>query len=421
MKPTMVKWFAPFLVALPVALIGRMLGWGAVPIFVLALVAIVPLAGIIGHFTDELTTYFGDRAGGLLDATFGNAPELIIGLLLVLNVFNVVDSQDIVKALIIGSVVSNALFVLGTAIFVGAVRNGRMTFSADAAGSYASMLALAVAGLALPALAVFLGNDTVKLSHTEDQIHLSVVVSIILLLSYGAYLMATIFNVGQKPHPRRQRVAPARAEAVEADRAAAMATLGMSVAGEHPDVPETEVEHLVAAEEDDEARAARLRAENRRGKGRHIAGSLVMLAIATMLTVVASILLVGSMDEVIHGTALTPFFVGFILLPFITNAVEQIGAINSALENRMEETMAIAAGSGVQVALLVGGVLCLLSVAVGHPITLVFTKVELIIVTLVTFVYALVSLDGETTWLEGLQLIAFYLMVAATAFFIPGE
>jgi calcium/proton exchanger cax len=235
--------------------------------------------------------------------------------------------------------------------------------------------------------------------------------------------MASIFNVGQKPHPRRQRgmrAAPARAHEAQADRAATMATLGMSVAGEHPDVPETEVEQLVAAEENDEARAARLRAENRRGKGRHIAGSLAMLAIATALTVVASILLVGSMDEVIRGTALTPFFVGFILLPFITNAVEQIGAINSAFENRMEETMAIAAGSGVQVALLVAGVLCLLSVLVGHPITLVFTKVELIIVTLVTFVYALVSLDGETTWLEGLQLIAFYLMVAATAFFIPG-
>jgi Ca2+:H+ antiporter len=423
--PTMVKWFAPFLIALPVALVGQALGWGAVPIFVLALIAIVPLAGIIGHFTDELTKYVGERAGGLLDATFGNAPEIIIGFLLIINVFQVVDSADIVKALIVGSVVSNALFVLGTAILIGALRNGRMTFSADAAGSYASMLALAVAGLALPALAVFLGNDTVKLTRFEDQVRLSVVVAVILLVSYGAYLLASIFNIGQKPHPRRTggraAVQSGAAESEQADRAAAMATLGMSVAPDHPDVPETEVEQLVAAEEDDEARAVRLRRESRRGKGRLILGSLVMLVFATALTVVASILLVSSMDEVIHGTALTPFFVGFILLPFITNAVEQIGAINSAFENRMEETMAIAAGSGVQVALLVAGLLCLLSVLFGHPITLVFTKVELIVVTLVTFVYALVSLDGETTWLEGLQLIAFYLMVAATAFFIPGE
>ncbi len=421
----MVKWFTPFLFALPVALLGHLLGWGAGPIFVLALIAIIPLAGIIGHFTDRLTDYVGERAGGLLDATFGNAPELIIGFLLIINVFHVVGSQEIVKALIVGSVVSNALFVLGTAILIGALRNGRMTFSADAAGSYASMLALAVAGLALPALAVFLGNDTVKLTRVEDQVRLSVVVAVILLFSYFAYLAASIFNVGQKAHPRRQKgrraAQSASTEAEQADEAAAMATLGMSVAEAHPDVPETEVEQLVAAEEDDEARAARQRAENRRGKGGLIARSFLMLALATVLTVVASILLVGSMDEVIRGTALTPFFVGFILLPFITNAVEQIGAINSAFENRMEETMAIAAGSGVQVALLVAGLLCLISVLIGNPITLVFTKVELIVVTLVTFVYALVSLDGETTWLEGLQLIAFYLMVAATAFFIPGD
>ncbi|HEV2236889.1 MAG TPA: hypothetical protein VGR57_09550, partial [Ktedonobacterales bacterium] len=315
----------------------------------------------------------------------------------------------------------------GTSILIGALRNGRMTFSADAAGSYASMLALAVAGLALPALAVFLGNDTVKLTHFEDQVHLSVVVAIILLLSYGAYLAATIFHVGQKPHPPRKNgkigksgQKAAASEAERADLAVAMATLGIAVANDDPGAPETEVEQLVTAEEDDEARAARLRAEKRRGKGRLIAGSLAMLGIATVLTVVASVVMVSEMDQVIRGTALTPFFVGFILLPFITNAVEQIGAINSAFEDKMEETMAIAAGSGVQVALFVAGLLCLISVVVGNPITLVFTKIELIVVTLVTFVYALVSLDGETTWLEGLQLIAFYLMVAATAFFIPG-
>ncbi len=164
----------------------------------------------------------------------------------------------------------------------------------------------------------------------------------------------------------------------------------------------------------------RLRRDKRRGHGREIVLALIILVVATAFTVIASIILVNKMDTVIKRTALTPFFVGFILLPFITNAVEQTGAISAAFENRMEETMAVAAGSGVQVALFVAGALCLASLLIGNPIDLVFTKVELIIVALVTFVYALVSLDGETTWLEGLQLIAFYLMVAATAFFLPG-
>ncbi|HEX9414609.1 MAG TPA: hypothetical protein VF916_13975 [Ktedonobacterales bacterium] len=418
----MLKWLAPLLVALPVAVLGEFLGWGATLVFVLALIAVVPLAGIIGHYTDRLTEYIGEVAGGLLDATFGNAPELIIGVLLIANVFPVVGAQDIVKALIIGSVVSNALFVLGTSVLIGALRNGRMTFSADRAGSYASMLALAVAGLSLPALAVFFGNDAVKLTRSEDKIHLSVVVAVILLLSYAAYLAATLFHVGERGHGASgaDGERPGAAESKAERTADQTAELGTPVLGEHPAAPETEVERMVAAEEDDAAVQRRLRRDKRRGHGREIVLALIILVVATAFTVIASIILVNKMDTVIKRTALTPFFVGFILLPFITNAVEQTGAISAAFENRMEETMAVAAGSGVQVALFVAGALCLASLLIGNPIDLVFTKVELIIVALVTFVYALVSLDGETTWLEGLQLIAFYLMVAATAFFLPG-
>jgi Ca2+:H+ antiporter len=426
----MAKWLSPLVIALPAALVGELLGWPALWIFVLALIALVPLAGIIGYFTDQLCEYVGDVAGGLLDATFGNAPEIIIGALLIAGVFRVVDALDIVRALIIGSVVSNALFVLGSSIFVGALRNGRMTFSANRAGGYASMLALAVAGLALPALAVLVGNisaegSPVKLTSIADQVHLSVVVAVVLLVSYFAYLAATIFHVGERAHPLRKKgkPEPAAQAAAEEAKAEREAELGTPVlVGDHLSVPETEVEQLVDAEEDDEARERRVLREKRRGNGRRIAGSLVLVLIATLLTVVASVVMVQQMNTVIVNTVLTPFFVGFILLPFITNAVEHLGSISSAFENRMEETMAIAAGSSVQMVLLVGPLLVLFSVALGqaHPLTMVFSKLELIIVTLVTFVYALISLDGETTWLEGLQLVAFYAMVAATAFFLPG-
>ncbi|GAC1450096.1 MAG: hypothetical protein PVSMB4_08750 [Ktedonobacterales bacterium] len=424
----MLRWLSILLITLPLALVGKLLGWRDLVVFALAMVSLIPLAGAIGHYTEQLGEYVGEVAGGLLDATFGNAPEIIIGLLLIAGVFQVVDSPIIVKALIIGSIVSNALFVLGSSIFVGALRNGRMTFSADRAGGYASMLALAVAGLALPALAVFLGNNGVKLEAPEDQQHLSTVVAIVLLLTYAAYLAATIFNVGERAHPakRKQHRKAARqtqvSEASEASEAEHNATLGTPVLGEHPTAPETEVERLVAAEEDDDAKSRRLRREKRRGHGREIAGAVFMVVVATTLTVIASVVLLSVTDTVIRRTALTPFFVGFILLPFITNAVEQMGAISAAVQDRMEETMAIAAGSGVQMALLVAPVLMLGSLALGHPLEhgLVFNKLELIVVLLVTFVYALVSLDGETTWLEGLQLVAFYSMVAATAFFIPG-
>lgn len=406
------KWLNPLILALPAAMIGLMLGWRPALIFGLSALALIPLAGMIGHYADQLSEYLGDVAGGLLNATFGNAPEIIIGVLLLLDVFYGGDATGIVQALIIGSIISNALLVLGLSIFLGASRNGRLTFSAVNAGGYASMLALAVAALALPALAVFLGNADVRVSKLEDQVHLSVVVAIVMLFSYFAYLAATIFHVGERD--RAGGAAPA--VAVEAGSAG----LGVPVLGEHPSVPETEVERLVDAQEHDAAgERAELRAK-RKGQRRRIGGTLVMLFVATGLTVVASIVLVSVMKTVIDRTVLTPFFVGLIVLPFITNAVEAFGSIRAAWNGRMEETMAIAAGSSVQVALLVGPLLALFSVVFGlaFPMTMVFSKIELIIVTLVTFVYALISLDGETTWLEGLQLVAFYAMVAATAFFL---
>ncbi len=435
----MLRWLSVLLVALPAALLGEVLGWRPAVIFVLALVSLIPLAGVISEYTEKMGDYLGDVVGGLLDATFGNAPEIIIGLLLIANVFNIVDSGVIVKALIIGSIVSNALFVLGSSTFVGAIRNGRMKFSADRAGSYASMLALAVVGLALPALAVSLGNNGARLTSGPVQLELSAVVSVVLLVCYGAYLAATIFGVGERAHPKkgRGREANPGEGAREEAKAERDATLGTPVLGDHPtdihwmsSAPETEVERLVAAEELDEDAERRALREKRRGHGREIAVALLIVAVATAFTVVASVLLLSETDVVIRRTSLTPFFVGFILLPIVTNAVEQMGAIVAAVQNRMEQTMAVAAGSGVQMALLVAPLLMLASLALGHPLAegtgsgtvygLIFSKLELVVVTLVTFVYALVSLDGETTWLEGLQLIAFYAMVAATAFFLPG-
>src|SRR5690242_12041026 len=142
----MLKWLSFFLIALPAALAGTLLGWRPALVFGLALISLVPLAALIGKYTERLSDYFGGVVGGLLDATFGNAPEIIIGILLIVNtvfIGSASETAEIVQALIIGSIVSNALFVLGSSVFVGAARNGRMTFSADRAGGYASMLALA--------------------------------------------------------------------------------------------------------------------------------------------------------------------------------------------------------------------------------------------------------------------------------------
>lgn len=418
----MMKWLTALLIfALPVAMLGIYLGWLPSVSFSLALVALVPLAGIIGKYTERLGAYFGDVTSGLLDATFGNAPEIMVGILLIIGVFPVVDAQIIVLALIVGSVVSNALFVLGTSAFFGALRNGRLKFDTDRAGSYASMLALAVAGLALPALAVDLGNGSgLKLSDFGEKMQLSVIVAIVLLVSYFAYLGATIWGLGEKAHPPRKQANAESAAAEARDEREAMMGLGVAAEVEAtPGEASSTTNSSAERERDKAAERARLRAL-RKGHGREIARDIVFVVLATAITLVGCVVVVSQMNHVILNTSLTPFFVGFVILPIITNVVEQLGAVNAAFDRNMEEAMAVAAGSSVQMALLVGPVLILASVLLGNPIPMVFGKVELIILTLVTFVYALVSLDGESTWLEGLQLIAFYVMVGAFAYFLPG-
>ena len=171
--------------------------------FALALVALVPLASLIGTFTDRLETYLGDRAGGLIGASFANVPELAIGIALLVDAHihaqtptTVTSDLEVIRGLLIGSVINNVLFVLGSSIFIAALRNGRMNFSAESAAGYSSMLALAVVGLALPKLAIsFIPSDhPSQIASTE--LAISVPFGIILILSYVFYIAATIFKVG---------------------------------------------------------------------------------------------------------------------------------------------------------------------------------------------------------------------------------
>jgi Ca2+:H+ antiporter len=414
---------------------GQLTFW----IFGLALVAVIPLAALLGRLTETLEDYLGERVGGLLGASFGNVPELAIGVALLIhahihagNQVTVASDLIIIRGLLIGSVVNNVLFTLGSSIFFGATRNGRMRFSADSASGYASMLALAVVGLALPTIALSVGSFSTD-EKDLTAIQITVPFAIVLILSYAAYLLATIFKVGSRPsaralaeerkeHEGSAKAAPqAGKPAVTIDGATVLADDASNL---------TEVERVVKAEEaqeqDDDAEERRQRAALRRAHPYTVPIALVGLAAVTVATVIIAGLLVSVTDNVIfESPLLTPLSVGFILFPIVCNLGEQAGAMASAWRNKMEGAMSVAAGSSVQVALFVTPVLALISflIATGDPhliLSLTFQPLALIVIGLVSFVYALVSLDGETTWLEGLQLLAFYLMIAAVAFALPG-
>jgi Ca2+:H+ antiporter len=426
------KWLNVLLLAVPVALVawfldrqgpyaGQLTNW----IFAFALLAVIPLATTIGGLTETLATYFGDRVGGLLGASFGNVPELAIGIFLLVHArvhaaSPVVLQSDfeVLRGLLIGSVINNILFVLGSSIFVAALRNGRMNFSAASATGYTSMLALAVVGLALPTLATGLAEN----AGPNAQVDVSIPFGIILIASYVAYIMSSVFDVGAH---RKRASTPKRAQQERGPAEDALAlTEGMPVLADdpaHETVLEKEIESEEATDDSEKIRLRQLRREH----ANDVAIAVVGLAIVTLLTVVIAGLLVSVTDNVIQNTPLTPLSVGLILFPIVCNLGEQAGSVVEAWRNRMEAAMSVAAGSSVQVALFVTPLLVLASFPIGGfatplILTLIFRPLELIVLGLVCFVYALVSLDGETTWLEGLQLLAFYAMIVAVAFALPG-
>jgi len=407
---------------------GQLTFW----IFGLALVAVIPLATLLGTITETLEDYLGERLGGLLGASFGNVPELAIGVALLIHAHTHVENAalvkadlDIVHALLIGSVINNVLFVLGSSIFSGAIRNGRMRFSAESAAGYASMLALAVVGLALPKIATSVSG--LKPSDIPGvEVNITIPFAVVLLLSYVAYILSTVFKFGTTPHPPKRT---AKHEHAVARHEQAVTVDGSVVLG-HQHGDETEVEKIVREEvaaqgKEEQAERERLRAL-RRQHPYTVPIALVSLAIVTLATVIIAGLLVSVTDNaIVQSPILTPLSVGLILFPVVCNLGEQAGAMTSTWRNRMEGAMSLAAGSSVQVALFVTPALALVSflLATGDPhliLTLVFEPLQLIVIGLVAFVYALVSLDGETTWLEGLQLLAFYAMVVAVAFVRPG-
>lgn len=397
----MPQWLYVFLLAIPATLITNALHGPTLLVFLLAALAIVPLAGMIGDATESLTERVGPLVGGLLNATFGNAAEFIIGLSAL-----AAGLPDVVRAAIAGGIITNALFALGTAMLAGGWRWGIQRFETRNAGQYALMLALAVVGLAVPSLLATVGAGVTAGSESVHGVALhemSLLVATLLLVSYVGFLAFSVFGVHAQ---RRERVAATKQT--------------------------EEVEEVEGAEEGDRERLAdsqsTLGAESAVG----VVGLLmrwrkqspyldvIILIAATALVAVVSETLTGAIEPLSKDLRLSSFFVGLIVLPLVGGAAEFTTAMRAALADSMEATLSVTVGSSIQIALLIAPLLILLSPLVGQTLDLDFTRLELVIFGLVTGLFAVIGLDGESTWLEGFQLCMFFLIVAVGAFFIPG-
>ena len=358
----------PYLLSplIPAAVIVDLLDAPATVIFFLSAVALIPPAAMMGRATEELAERSGNVIGGLLNVTFGNAPELIIALFALQK-----GLHEVVKASLIGSILGNILLVMGAAMLVGGLSGGRthgvQKFGQTAASAQSTMLLLAVAALIMPGVFALVEGD--GLPHPGDDIvnygstleHLSLAVAIVLIISYAAGLLfslrthASLFN----PH------------------------------------------------EDESSTEGRGDWSTRR--------SVIALAISGALVGVLSEILVGSIEETSHAIGLSEFFIGAIVVAIVGNAAEHWVAVLVAYKNKMSLAVNIAIGSSAQVALFVAPVLVLCSFFLGpDPMPLVFNGLELAAVAIAAIIANQVTQEGESTWYEGLQLLLVYVVIGLT-------
>ena len=345
------------LLCVPISLVMALLHMSPLWLFVASGLAIVPLAGLLSEATEEFARSRGPAIGGLLNATFGNATELIICIVALQR-----NELDIVKASLIGSILGNILLVLGLAILLGGIKYKIQKFNMDVAQSHATMLALAVVALLVPALFVRSIPGISELPNNIQIVRLSIGVAIVEILIYVGSLLFALYTHEQLfQNGGLEETAPVR----WSERKSALILLLASIA---------------------------------------IAGE--------------SELLVGGIEPVVAQWHLSKIFVGIIVVPIIGNAAEHSTAVIMALRDKMDISLNIAVSSSTQIAMFVAPVLIFISLLLGHPITILFSNFELIAVSAAVGIAVLISLDGKSHWLEGAQLLAVYVIIALAFLFV---
>ena len=349
-------FFLVLLVFIPISIAAHFLEWGETVVFITAALGIVPLASYMGTATEEIAVVTGPNIGGLLNATFGNATELILAFIALQA-----GLVGVVKATITGSIVSNLLLVMGFSMLLGGLKFKEQQFQPTVARLNASSMNLAVIALLLPTAVQYTSTGIAE----QTLQNLSVAVAGILILVYGLTLLFSM-----KTHAYLCDVG-------EADK-------------------DGEVEHEV-----------------------NLLFWVFILLVVTLAVAVESELLVDSLEVATEDLGLSTLFTGVILLPIIGNAAEHATAVTVAMKNKMDLSVSVAVGSSMQIALFVAPVLVIAGWIIGQPMDLNFNPFELVAVTVAVFIANSISSDGESNWLEGSLLLATYAVVAIAFFFHP--
>ncbi|MFN8591313.1 MAG: calcium/proton exchanger [Thermomicrobiales bacterium] len=348
------KFLLPLLLLIPLAIFFEYAHIGGVyGVFLASALSLIPLAGVLGRATEEAAVYTGPKIGALLNATLGNAAELIITIVALRE-----GLVEVVKASIAGSIIGNILIVLGLSLLLGGLKNGTQYFDARTAGTNATMMALAVVSMTIPA--VFAFGSAGDRPSVEDVQFISDGLAIVLIVVYVLYIIFSLRQESPEAESREGHSAP---------------TLKLPYA-------------------------------------------VGLMVASTIGVVFMSELLVGAIEPVAEQSGLSEFFIGVILIPIVGNVAEHIVAVQVAFQNKMDLSLGIAIGSGLQIALFVTPILVFVGILVGHPMTLVFNSYELAGLIGAALIAVLISVDGESNWLEGAQLVSLYTMLAIAFYFV---
>ncbi|WP_274650488.1 calcium/proton exchanger [Paenibacillus humicola] len=350
------KWFfAALIVLFVLSAIGHYMHFGAVTEFILSAAAILFVAGFLGKATESVAHYAGQRLGGFLNATFGNAAELIIAIFLVKE-----GLFDMVKASITGSIIGNLLLVLGLSVFLGGLKYKEQKFNIHLASHNSSLMILAVIALFIPAIFTSAEHFDVQASRW-----LSLSIAGILIVAYVLWLIFSMIT--------------------------------------HKDVLADE--EITSPDHGEEAAWSKWT-------------SVLFLLIATVMTAFVSEWLVDTLHTFTEKFGLSEVFVGAFLIAIVGNAAEHSAAVVLAMKNKIGAAVEIAVGSSLQIALFVAPVLIFVSALFGETMNIVFSTVELAAIAVAVFIATSISRDGRTNWYEGALLIAVYAILGLAFYFI---
>ncbi|KAG6014557.1 hypothetical protein E4U54_005113 [Claviceps lovelessii] len=359
------------LVMVPIGIAAGALGWGSTAVFTINFFAIIPLAAVLSFATEEISIKLGETMGGLLNATFGNAVELIV------SIVALKDGQiEVVQSSMLGSILSNLLLVMGMCFFFGGLvhrgRNGagtEQTFSGAVAQTTCSLMTLSSASLVIPAALYAVLDQNNSGSKNSSILILSRGTAIILLLLYVMYLFFQLRT--------------------------------------HSNLFDSEAQE--AAEDGDDAEEPTM--------GPIAAG--IVLVVVTILVAICADYLVGSIDDIVESANISKAFIGLILIPIVGNAAEHVTAVVVALRDKMDLAMGVAIGSSIQIALGVTPFLVIVGWIIGQPMSLRFETFETVAFAVSVLVVTYTVQDGKSNYLEGAMLLGLYVIIAVAFYATP--